>query len=388
MASAAELRVALFSGNYNYQTDGANKALNRLVGYLEDNDIPVLVFSPTGKTPAFAHRGTLISVPSISIPGREEYRLARGLNGRLRDDLKAFGPTLIHLSAPDILGHSALKFAERNGLPAVASFHTRFDTYLRHYGLGFVEPMLRAKMRSFYNRCEHVYVPSLSMAEVLKEEGIVGDNLRRWGRGIDLDTFTPAKRDMDWRRSLGLADDDMVIAFVGRLVKEKGLVPYADTINLLAERGLKTRALVIGDGPERQAIEARLPNGVFVGHQSGNDLQRAYASADVFLNPSQTETFGNVTLEAMASGVPPVCVSATGTNNLVQDGKTGLLTPAPDAALFADAIETLVLDPTRRMELAQAARAFTSAFDWDEILAEVVSSYREILDERARLAGQ
>lgn len=379
MASQTGLRVALFSGNYNYITDGANKALNRLVGYLEDNGIPVLVFSPTGKEPAFDYRGTVVSVPSISIPGRAEYRLGMGLSKRLKKIISDFNPTLIHLSAPDVLGHSALKYAERNGVPAVASFHTRFDTYLSHYGLGFVEPVLRNQMRKFYNRCEHVYVPSLSMADVLKEAGIVGDNLRRWGRGIERDRFSPEKRDMAWRQSVGIKDEEIAVAFVGRLVKEKGLVPYADTIKLLKKRGLPIRALIVGDGPERAATEALLPDGVFVGHQSGDGLLRAYASADIFLNPSQTETFGNVTLEAMASGVVPVCVSATGTNNLVEDGKTGRLVERPEAPLFADAIESLVQAPGDRTEMAKHARDFTTAFDWNDILAEVVSSYREIL---------
>lgn len=376
---ASDLRVALFSGNYNYQTDGANKALNRLVGYLEDSGIPVLVFSPTGETSAFEYRGTVVSVPSISFPGRADYRLGWNLNKRLKQKVAEFNPTLIHLSAPDILGHSALTYAEKNGLPVVASFHTRFDTYVRHYGIGFIEPLVRARMRSFYKRCQHVYVPSVSMADVLKRECIVGDNLRRWGRGVDRDCFSPAKRDMDWRRSHGIKDEDVVVAFVGRLVKEKGLVPYIEAIHQLKTRGLPIRALIVGDGPERTATEARLSEGVFPGHLADAELQRAYASADLFVNPSQTETFGNVTLEAMASGLPPICVSATGTNNLVEHGKTGLLVDEPDAALLADAVERLASNATERATLSQAARTFTEAFDWNDILREVVASYEELL---------
>ncbi len=158
--AARPLRIALFSGNYNYVRDGANQALNRLVAYFEAQGHKVRVYSPTSPTPAFPPAGTLISVPSISFPGRGDYRLARGLPESLKRDIRAFAPDIFHLSAPDPLGHSAKKLARAMGVPVVASVHTRFETYLEYYGLGWVRPMGEALLRRFYAGLDEVFVTS------------------------------------------------------------------------------------------------------------------------------------------------------------------------------------------------------------------------------------
>ncbi|MEL6322896.1 MAG: glycosyltransferase family 1 protein, partial [Pseudomonadota bacterium] len=352
---ARELRVALFSGNYNYHKDGANKALNRLVGFLESKGVNVLVFSPTSSTPAFEHTGTLVSVPSVPVPGRGEYRLGLPLSRRTRADLAAFEPDIVHLSAPDWLGHSALSWAEANGRPAVASFHTRFDTYLEHYGLGWLGSACRARMAGFYRRCDKVLVPSPSMATILAEQKIVRDNVGTWSRGIERDRFSPSFYSRDWRREQGIADDDVLVTFVGRLVKEKNLGVFADMIDRLAVSSPKVRAMLVGDGPEFNAMGRRLPNAVMMGHLLGDDLAQAYASSDIFVNPSETETFGNVTLEAMASGTVPVCVDATGSADLIDHGHNGLLVNGPDPDALAAAVEGLANEPEWRGQLAAQA---------------------------------
>lgn len=374
-----ELRVALFSGNYNYQKDGANKALNRLVRYLGDQGIPVLVFSPTGRKPAFRHDGTLVSVPSVPVPGRGDYRLGLPLSANLKATLDAFAPTLIHLSAPDWLGFSALTYAEQRDIPAVASFHTRFDTYLRHYGFGWLEPACRARMSAFYARCAEVFVPSESMAQVLAADGIVRGPVLRWGRGIERDAFSPERRDMGWRRHMGLADTDLAVTFVGRLVREKGLGTFAGMMETLAARGVSAKALIIGDGHDRAQIATRLPEAVMTGHLDGEALWRAFGSGDIFVNPSETETFGNVTLEAMSSGLVPVCVNATGSANLVDHGRTGHLVPAAEADLFARAVARLAARPGERRAMAAAAREASAAHDWNEVLGGVLAGYRSVL---------
>ena len=141
---ASDLRIALFSGNYNYVRDGANQALNRLVGYLLRQGAAVRVYSPTTDTPAFPPAGDLVSLPSFSVPGRAEYHIPRGVPASVRADLDGFRPNLIHVSSPDFAGHAAVRFARRHALPAVASVHTRFETYPRYYGLAFLEPVIEA----------------------------------------------------------------------------------------------------------------------------------------------------------------------------------------------------------------------------------------------------
>jgi len=371
-------RIALFSGNYNYVMDGPVRALNTLVAFLEEQGIEVLVFAPTAAKPAFKHSGTLVSVPSFALPGRSEYRVALGLPRSVRKQLEAFDPQLIHLAAPDLLGCGALKWARKHNVPAVSSFHTRFDTYPRYYHLGWLEPLVRAFMRRFYKRCEQVYVPSECMRQILTEQHM-GEDIRLWTRGVDADLFSPTKRDMAWRRDNGIADDEAVIAFVGRLVLEKGLGIFADTLDELKKRGLKHKALIVGDGPERERFAKRLPDAVFCGYLQGEDLARAYASADIFFNASITETFGNVTLEAMASAVPAVCADASGSHFLVRPGETGYLVPPGDVSAFADRLEDLIADEGLRAGMAKASLADSRKFSWNAVLNALLDNYEQAI---------
>lgn len=367
-------RIALFSGNYNYVMDGPVRALNKLVDYLERRGIEVLVFAPTAKEPAFDHVGTLVSVPSICLPGRSDYRLALGLPARIRKRLEDFKPDLIHLAAPDWLGHSALTWAEKNDVPAVASFHTRFDTYGRYYHMKWLEKYATAFMRRFYHRCEQIYVPSPCMAEELAAQNM-SSNIGIWSRGVDHNLFNPDRRDTDWRQAQGFDDDEIVIAFVGRLVLEKGLGVFADTLDLLARKGHSVKALVVGDGPEKERFQERLPNATFTGHLSGNALARAYASADIFFNASITETFGNVTLEAMASGLPLVCADATGSRSLVLRGRNGYLASDVSAKAFAHELEKLIGNPDLRKKMAQASLQYSNDFTWASVLNRLYDQY-------------
>ncbi len=376
------IRVALFSGNYNCVMDGPARALNRLVAFLESHGVEVRVFSPTVAEPAFKHTGTLISVPSIPLPGRMEYRLALGLPKRLREEVRAFDPTMFHLSAPDWLGHAALRLARRMNRPAIASYHTRFDFYARYYGGGWIErPMTRAMMR-FYNRCDLVLAPCDSMAKELIAQGLRSP-LSLWGRGVDADFFHPRHRDPAWRRSLGFADDDIVIAFVGRLVVEKGIRRFAETMAALRQRhGDRVRCLIVGDGPARDSFARRLPDARFTGYLLGTDLARAYASSDIFFNPSDSETFGNVTLEAMASGLPCLCVDATGSRSLVREGVTGFLTPPDSTADLVQRLEQLVHDDALRRTMGANARRQAFQYRWSEILGEVLDNYCRVIEGR------
>jgi glycosyltransferase involved in cell wall biosynthesis len=168
-SSTSELRVALFSGNYNMVTDGANKALNRLVGYLLAQGARVRIYSPTVPNPAFAPTGDLVSVPSVAIPGRAEYRIAMGLP-LVRRDLAEFAPNVVHVSSPDIAAHRAISWACARGIPVLGSVHTRFDTYPRYYNMAWIEPLLTAVLRRFHRRCDALVAPSESFAQVLRDQ--------------------------------------------------------------------------------------------------------------------------------------------------------------------------------------------------------------------------
>ena len=380
-----DLRVALFSGNYNYVRDGANQALNRLVDYLLRQGVQVRIYSPTVDEPAFPATGDLVSIPAIPIPGRSEYRLPIALPPRVRRDLAEFKPNVVHVSSPDIVGHRAVTWARRRKIAAVASVHTRFDTYLAYYHLQALEPLARDIMRRFYHRCEVVMAPAESTAVILRVQRMNRD-IAIWARGVDREQFNPERRDMAWRRSIGIGDEEMVVAFLGRIVMEKGLDVFADAIHALGQREIKNRVLVIGDGPARPWFEEQLPGAIFTGQLTGDELGHALASSDLLLNPSITEAFGNVTLEAMACGLPVIAAEATGATNLVRHAVTGTLVDGTEPEEFADAIEAYALDPDLRRRHGEAALAIAKTMDWDSINATVIRVYLHAIHKRERLA--
>jgi glycosyltransferase involved in cell wall biosynthesis len=379
----SDLRIALFSGNYNYVRDGANQALNRLVGYLLRQGVKVRIYSPTVEKPAFEPTGEVVSVPSAAIPGRGEYRLPLGLPADVRRDLAKFDPNIVHISSPDVAAHRAVSWARARNLPAVASVHTRFETYLEYYHLQLLEPLVRSTLRRLYRRCDALLVPAESTAAVLRAQRM-NNNIFIWSRGVDRQQFNPGRRDREWRRSLGIGDKELAVMFLGRLVLEKGLDVFAATIEELEQRKVRHRPLVIGEGPARAWFEAAMAKGIFVGEQVGNELGRAVASSDVFLNPSVTESFGNVTLEAMACGLPVVAAQATGATSLVRDRETGTLVQPGDTSAFADALERYARDPELRKKHGSAGLAYAATQDWDEINSAVLDAYMRIVEARNR----
>ena len=377
------MRIALFSGNYNYLREGANQALNRLVGYLEaEGGHQVRVYSPVTDTPAFEPVGTLIPVSSVRLPVRGEFQLALGLPRAIRADLARFAPDLIHVATPDLLCSRAQSFAIAAGVPVVASLHTLFETYLDYYRIGWARPVVEAHLRRFYRRAAHVVAPTPALVADLK--AIRGDDrVSVWSRGVDRSLFHPGRRDMAWRRSLDIAEEELVLLFFGRLVLEKGVTIFVKTVRELQRRGLRVRPLVVGDGPAAALFDP-LPGLIATGHLQDGELARAIASADVMLMPSTTEAFGNVVLEAMASGLPVVSADAPAARALIVQEVTGLFCAPHDVACYAEAVAQLIAAPVLRATMGEAAVAASAAYSWDAASASVEDAYRAIL--RGRLA--
>ncbi|MEO1490232.1 MAG: glycosyltransferase, partial [Pseudomonadota bacterium] len=261
--------------------------------------------------------------------------------------------------------------------------------YPRYYGLGFLEPLVIRLLRRFYNRCDALVAPSQSMIDELIAMDM-HDTIGLWSRGVNREVFASARRDLEWRRSLGLADDDVAIVFLGRLVMEKGLDVFAETIVQLRKRQVPHKVLVIGDGPAHSWFEEALPGGIFAGFKTGAELGSALASGDIFFNPSITETFGNVTLEAMACGLPVVAASATGAASLVVESETGALVPpgkttAETAIRFADALAPYCTDAALRARHGEAGEARSKEFSWEAINRVVAEMYIGLIEERESL---
>jgi len=371
-------RVALFTGNYNYVKEGANQALNLLAEHVEQKlEGAVRAYSPVTATPAFAPSGTLVPVPSVPLPARTEFRLALRLPRAIRNDVRAFAPDLIHIATPDILGRRAQALARKLGLPIVASLHTRFETYLDHYRLGWLRGTAERYLDRFYGRSDLILVPTAAIAAgMAARHG--AHKVRLWSRGVDTNLYAPARRCMAWRRDQGIAADEIALLFFGRLVLEKGTERFAEIVNALEAAGYRVRALIVGEGPARARLEAALPSAVFTGHLVGAPLATAIASADIMINPSLTETFGNVNLEAMACGLPIVAADVPSVTNLVRNEREALLCGDTTEDYIAQA-GRLLRDPALRDSLASAARAAALPWRWEDALNGVTDAYAELL---------
>ena len=374
-SSAGDLRIALFSGNYNCVRDGANNALNHLVSYLLQQGAQVRVYSPTVAKPAFEPAGELVSVRSVAIPGRSEYRLSLGIDKKTRADVRQFAPTHIHVSAPDPQGYQAQALARELGCPLVTSLHTRFETYFEYYGLRPLRPWVERYLKAFYSRSDLVLVPNRQILEELKTWEM-GNRLAVWSRGVDRQLFHPSHRSLDWRRSQGWSDADVIPLFFGRLVREKGIGEFSQAIAQAIETGLRVRPMIVGDGPAKIEFARQLPGGArFLGHLSGPELSTAIASADVLINPSTTEAFGNVNLEAMSSGLAVVSADVPSAQALISHNDNGVLVPPHDVAGYAGALTGLARNDRKRKLLGTAAAAAASAFTWSAALTDVVQNY-------------
>ena len=370
-------RIALFTGNYNHIADGVSLTLNRLVGFLESQGVEVLVFGPTVENPPVKHHGKMMPVPSISAPGRPEYRVSLFMPLHLRQALLDFKPDLVHIATPDILGLQALHLARRHKIPVVSSFHTNFASYLKYYGFGLLEPILWSYLRWFYRNCKVLYVPTISMKTEL-ESNRVSTDFQIWARGVEADKFHPEKRSTRWRDQHGIAKDETAILFLSRLVWEKNLEAVMEVFRDVGSEGSKVKTVVVGDGPALPAMKKAMPETIFTGALQNDQLQTAYASCDVFFFPSDTETFGNVTLEAMASGLPIVAAKAAGNRDLVHHSRNGFLVATTDFAGYAQQLNYLISDRELRKTMGVESRKIAENFDWPVVLNTLMKSYQNL----------
>lgn len=377
----SQLKVALFTGNYNHIRDGVSLTLNRWVNYLLDHQVEVIILGPSVSKPEVDHVGDLRVVPSVKMPGRPEYRITTGFPQKNRNELEEFKPNLVHIATPDILGFKALKWARGQKIPVVTSYHTHFTSYLKYYKLSFIEPLGWKYLRWFYSHCEQIYVPTKSMAEELKSRkiGSEKDSLKIWARGVDTALFNPEKRDVSWREKHRFGKEDVVITFVSRIVWEKNLKLFADVVNRLQEQYAQVKSMVVGDGPARKEMEELMPKTHFTGFLTGRELATAYACSDIFFFPSDTETFGNVTLEAMASGLPCLVADAPGSKSLVKHDYNGFIVPVEKKEAFYRRAKELVENKELRKEMAAHSLERSLDFTWEKINSRLLDNYRSVI---------
>lgn len=376
------MRVCLVTETYFPQVNGVSRTLGQLVRHLtERGDLVQLVHPDYGE---IAAANTLL-VRAASPPFYPELHLPLPPFAAVHRAIDAFAPEIVHIATEATLGFSLLRDAQRKKIPVVSSFHTNFDQYSAHYRVGFTRGTIWRYLRWFHNRTVETYVPSRATIADLRSRGF--ERLVFWPRGVDGRLFRPDRPGgQELRRALGFGPGDVVIAYVSRIAAEKNIAYLADALVIVERERPRTRLLFVGDGPARPSLETRMgSNASFVGYRSGEDLADHYAAADLFVFSSLTETFGNVVLEAMASGLPVVALRAGGVGDTVRPGVTGaLVEPNAAPAEFAHALITLIDDHDLRRRTSQAARAYALSQSWDEIMGSLRDHYQRVIESSRR----
>lgn len=374
------MRIVFFTESLLPLVDGVSHTLGHLFTALEAEGIDFRVYSPFVPPPEIPWHGRTRKVRSFTFPLYRDYRVSLPGGRRIAAELDEFQPDIVHVVSPTPMAIWAQAYARGRGIPVVATFHTHFVAYFPYYGVRRLERMGWSMLRWFYGRCTATFAPSRSIIEELKEHGIT--NVCLWSRGVDSHRFSPDWRDDALRARLGADERTPLVLLVSRLVKEKDMADFVAMDRELRSRNLDYRLALVGDGPMRKRLEHELPHAFFAGHQSGPALSRWYASADIFVFPSTTETFANVVQEAMASGVPAVVSDRGGPQSVIEDGRSGLVARANDPADLADMVERLIRDRELRSAMSRAARQRALDRSWDAVNAVLVREYENIAGSR------
>jgi len=355
------VRIALVTDTYTPQVNGVTTVVVRIANVLREFGHKVAIVAP--RYPGHASSDpTQLRIPSASFPPYPAIRLSLPQFAVVARFLDSFEPDVVHVATEGPLGLTGRRYAMRRGIPLITSYHTNFPQYARHYGAGIIEPLVWKWLRWFHRPAVLTQTPGEAVASELERRGIGRPIV--WGRGVDSEHFHPARRSAGWRRWLAGADDAAIVLHVGRLAPEKNIDVLAEAWTVARERvGQRATFVIAGEGPARRHLLTHLPWVRQLGFLDRDKLADVYASADICVLPSRTETCGLVALEAMASGLAVVAADAGGFPESIAHRRSGLLVAPDDAVGFASEILSLVIAPQRRAEIATAARAAAVARD-------------------------
>jgi glycosyltransferase involved in cell wall biosynthesis len=374
---AKPLRILLVSETYPPEINGVAMTTQRLVQGLRARGHWVGLVRPRQRHDrTAASDADTWTVPGLPIPNYPG--LALGLPawrrlGRLMDGQR---PDLVHVVTEGPLGWAAVMAARARKLPLSSGYHTHFDQYSRHYGLKWLMPAITGWLDALHRRCQATFAPTPALAAILSARGI--PNVRAVGRGVDTRLFHPGRRDADLRARWGLAEDDVACLFIGRLAPEKNLSVVEQAFAAIAARHPRARMVWVGDGPALARLRAAHPEHIFAGPRTGEDLAAHYASADLFLFGSLSETWGNVLTEALASGLGVVTYRRAAAEILIRDEENGVTVAADDAAAFIDAAIMLAGDAAYRRRLGNHASHSMQEHGWEAIIERFETALREV----------
>lgn len=373
------MRIALVSDAYTPQVSGVVTVLRRIVTALRRAQHDVVVVAPEYPNSQPGTGLGELRVPSVAFPPYPAVRLSLPHLHRVARFLDGFGPDLVHIVTEGPLGLIGRHYALRRRVPLATSYHTHFPQYCRHYGFPALERVVWSFLARFHRPARFVHTPGEEARDALRRRGVAQAEV--WGRGVDVRHFSPVNRDLATRRRFGARDDQVVVLHVGRLAPEKNLEVLAEAFTLAAEAlGPRAVFVVAGDGPAARGLYRQAPFIRILGFLPPGELARVYASADLVVLPSRTETCGLVALEAMASGLPVIAADAGGFRESMVHGRTGVLVPPDDPRAIAAEIVRLGLDARARLFLGAAARTFAvtrdSAVEDADLLAQYAAAAR------------
>lgn len=379
------LHIALVTETYLPEVNGVAITLGRMVQGLRQRRHRIHLIRPRqGKNDVAAaqdsYRETLVN--GMPIPGYPELKSGMPAKGLLLRLWRNQRPDVVHIATEGPLGWSALAAAKKLGIPVSTDFHTNFHSYTAHYGIGLLKKPIAAYLRHFHNKAACTLVPTASLQQQLEFEGY--RNVLVVSRGVDTELFHPAKRSNELRATWGARDYTPVVMLVSRIAPEKNLHVVIQAFEHMRDINPLAKLVIVGDGPARAELERQHPQVIFAGMQTGEALAQHYASGDIFLYPSLTETYGNVTVEAMASGLATLAYDYAAARQHIRHDVNGLLAPFADTEAFVAQAKGLMADMSRVQRLRDAARQTVQALTWEHIMGQM----EEVLLDTVRAQGE
>ncbi|WP_209123945.1 glycosyltransferase family 1 protein [Alkalihalobacillus sp. BA299] len=370
------MKIALFTDTFTPQVNGVARTLQRLVHHFEHRSVPYQLFVPETiqQSDVYSHHiHSFFSLPFFLYP---ECRMALPNPFTIRQQMDAFKPDLIHITTPFNIGLSGLHYGKKQNIPMVGSYHTHFDHYLKYYKLTFMSEWLWRFMKWFYSHFNKTFVPSQETKTHLARRGFT--NIELWTRGVDCFQFSPKQKDDSLYKRFNI-QKKYVLLYVGRMAPEKDL----DTLKLVMQQlpeELRNEVhwIYVGDGPLFQEYKEHFTENItFTGYLAGSELSSIYALADLFVFPSTTETFGNVVLEALASGTPAIVANEGGVTEIVNHEQTGMICEAKNPQAFISSIEKLLSDDILRLQMSYEARKYARSQSWEAIFDNLLIQYEK-----------
>jgi glycosyltransferase involved in cell wall biosynthesis len=369
-AAQRSLRIAFVTETYPPEVNGVAMTIARIVEGLHARNHDVQLIRPRQDASDSAETGVRfheVLMRGLPIPRYPNLRMGLPSKKALVQLWSLHRPDVVHIATEGALGWSALQAALHLKLPVCSDFRTNFHAYSRHYGIGWLYKPIMAYLRKFHNRTQATMVPTEALRRDLEAGGF--KKLSVVSRGVDVQQFSPLRRSQALREQWGVAPDELVVVYVGRIAPEKNLPALTAAFEAISKKDPRAKLVVVGSGPQQAELQQQLPNAIFAGQRKGEDLAAHYASGDLFLFPSLTETFGNVTTEAMASGLAVLAFNYAAAAQLIRNEVNGRVAEMDDAAGFVQAAVEMAGDAAGRLRMGEAAALTAQALDWSSIVA-------------------